>query len=186
MRLEFLVFGCLVFCTACFGSTSTVDNVGSIAGEGNLCEGIDPNTLNSPSSELTVEIGEGRTKLEFQPHIEEDRLELSQGAQGMAMIVYDLQVRGTGLGGGELCATIVANNRFTQINQEDYLPMFKRSYVLERNDDDFYAGPVYHPFGWNDPDDYQAEKFNVTIKVFVGEKLGTISREFELVDAIEP
>jgi len=181
----FLTSFVLCLTAACFGAAPS-SQTGGTAGEGQTCEAVDPQTLGSPSPELTIEIGQGRSKLEFQPYINEDQLELIQGAQGMAMIVYDLQVRASGLSGRDLCATIVANNRFSKIDQKEYLAQTRRAYVLERNDDDFYAGPVYHPFGWNPPEDYQAEQFNVTLKVFVGNKQGSVSREFELIDANQP
>ena len=183
--MKYLNLGAFIFLiglNGCFGPTSTLEASGGLAGEGQTCTGIDPSTVSSPNNDLVIEMGQGRTKVEFQPYINEDRLELSQGAQGMAMIVYDLQVQANELSGSELCATIVAKNNFSTVNSDDYIPMRQMSYVLERDDNDYFAGPVFHPFGWNIPKDYETESFIVNLRVFVGDKSGTIRREFELID----
>ena len=183
--MKYLNLGLLFFVTsstACFGPTNTLSTPGGLAGEGEICTGIDPSTANPQSSDLVIEMGQGRTKVEFQPYIDEDRLELSQGAQGMAMIVYDIQVQANNISGNGLCATIVVSNNFSTVNSEDYIPMRRMAYVLERDDNDFFAGPIYHPFGWNTPNDYETESFRMNLRVFVGDKVGSISRDFELID----
>ena len=175
-------FVSLLGLSACFGPTSTVGTPGGLAGEGEVCTGVEPSSIMAPITDLTIEMGQGRTKVAFRPHVNEDRLELSQGAQGMAMIVYDLQVRGGNISGNNLCATIVTTNNFSNIDQNDYIPMQRLAYVLERDDGDYFAGPIYHPFGWNAPADYEAESFRLGLRVFVGDRVGTIQREFELFD----
>jgi hypothetical protein len=182
--LDITAFGILFGLSGCFGPTSTVGTPGGLAGEGKVCTGIDPSSVVAPIEDLTIEMGQGRTKVGFQPHVNEERLELSQGAQGMAMIVYDLQILGGNISGANLCATIVTTNTFSNIEQDDYIPMQKLAYVLERDDGDYFAGPIYHPFGWNAPADYEAESFRLGLRIFVGDKVGTIQREFELIDGL--
>ncbi len=60
--------------------------------------------------------------------------------------------------------------------------MNRLAYVLEQDEGDFYGGPIYHPFGWKAPHEYETEDFQLTLKVFIGVKVGTLQRSFELID----
>lgn len=166
----------------CFGSTTTVGPNGALPGEGELCEGEAPIEVGN-TSDLILELGEGRTRLEFQPFLNEDRLEIVQGAKGMAMIVYDLQVQGNNLAGNKVYASIMVKNRLLTVASTDYIPMNRLEYVLLKDDSDFYGGPIFHPFGWNSTFDYETETFQVNVRVTVGDRTGTIAREFELIDS---
>ena len=168
--------------SGCFGGSTTAPSNGGLPGEGERCEGGSPTEIGS-TSDLILELGEGRTRLDFQPHLNEDRLEIVRGAQGMAMIVYDLQVQGDNLAGNRVCASIMVQNQFSTVAPGDYIPMNKLEYVLLKDDSDFYGGPIFHPFGWNSTFDYETETFRVNVRVTIGDRTGTISREFELIDS---